>query len=218
MSFIQLDRVSASFQGQKVLGPLSLTVAPGERVALVGKSGAGKSTLIKLAFDRAREQASTSLIPQDLGLVGALPVFHNVFMGRLDQHRSWYSAVTLFRPFQRDRTEISALLSQLGMAHKQWAPVASLSGGQRQRTAIARAMYQRSETLLADEPVSALDGPLANEVMALLRERFSTSLIALHDVTLALRYCDRVVGIADGAVVLDQPTTKLSEHDLLPLY
>lgn len=216
MAFIQLEQITASFDGKRVLGPLSLSVAPGERVALVGKSGAGKSTLLKLAFERARNPSA--LIPQELGLVDALPVFHNVFMARLDQHPSWYSAISLFRPFRRDRSEISSLLHQLGIADKQWSPVASLSGGQKQRTAIARAIYQQSDTLLADEPVSALDGPLANDVMALLKDRFATSLIALHDVSLALRYCDRVVGIADGAVALDAPAKNLTENDLLPLY
>ncbi|MDX1755048.1 MAG: ATP-binding cassette domain-containing protein [Marinobacter sp.] len=216
MPVIELTKITAAFEGRRVLGPLSLTIAPGERVALVGKSGAGKSTLLKLAYQHA--QAVCTLIPQNLGLVDALPVFHNVFMGRLDQHPGWYSAITLFRPFVRDRAEVSALLDRLGIADKLWSPVGALSGGQRQRTAIARALYQGSGSLLADEPVSALDGPRANDVMQLLRDRFSTSLIALHDMELALRYFDRVVGIAEGTIALDAPATKLTEHDLLPLY
>src|SRR5690554_7183326 len=71
--------LTASFNGQRVIGPLSLHVNEGEHVALVGKSGAGKSTLIRLLYDRLESEAS--LIPQGLGLVNALPVFHNVFMG-----------------------------------------------------------------------------------------------------------------------------------------
>lgn len=73
---LELDGLSGYFGGQRVLGPLSLSVAPGDKIALVGKSGAGKSTLIRLIHDRMGDAAA--LVPQELGLVNALPVFHNV--------------------------------------------------------------------------------------------------------------------------------------------
>ncbi|MCG8517245.1 MAG: ATP-binding cassette domain-containing protein [Pseudomonadales bacterium] len=216
MSGLELSNLTAVFDGRDVLGPISLTVAEGDRVALVGKSGAGKSTLLKLAFQHGARHAA--LVPQDLGLVQPLPVFHNVFMGRLDERSLWYNTATLFRPFRRDRQEIGDLLDQVAMGDKLWQPVAALSGGQRQRTAIARALYHRSRTLLADEPVSALDGPMAARVMELLRARFPTSLIALHDIDLALAYCNRIVGIQDGHIALDRRADELSESDLLALY
>lgn len=216
MPTLELHNLTASFNGERVLGPLSLSVADGDRVALVGKSGAGKSTLLKLAYQHCRQDVA--LLPQELGLVQPLPVFHNIFMGRLNQHSLWYNAASLFRPFQRDRDEIGSLLEQVDMADKLWQPVASLSGGQKQRTAIARALYQGSPLLLADEPVSALDGPQASAVMELLTTRFNTSLIALHDTSLALQYCTRIIGIADGTVALDEPSARLSESDILPLY
>lgn len=84
MSGFSFDQLKASFGDKRVIGPLSLKVNDGEHVALVGKSGAGKSTLIKLLYERLTRDAS--LVPQGLGLVNALPVFHNVFMGQLDQH------------------------------------------------------------------------------------------------------------------------------------
>ncbi|MEX1228383.1 MAG: ATP-binding cassette domain-containing protein [Marinobacter sp.] len=216
MPGIKLSGVTASFGGERVLGPLSLNLEPGERIALVGKSGAGKSTLIRLLYQQANNQAS--LIPQDLGLVHALPVFHNVYMARLDQHPNWYNVVTLIRPFKRERTEIGPLLEQLGMSEKVWATVASLSGGQRQRVAIARAIYRKANILLADEPVSALDGPMAHVVMSHLNDAYETSIVALHDVELALRYCHRIVGIQDGQIALDEASSRLSESDILPLY
>ncbi|MBS3803266.1 MAG: ATP-binding cassette domain-containing protein [Oleiphilaceae bacterium] len=216
MTALQLYGITASFGGKRVLGPLSLSVEPGERIALVGKSGAGKSTLIRLLYQEAL--GPVAYVPQELGLVQSLSVFHNVFMGRLNERSSWYNLATLVKPFKRDRDEIEPLLGQLGIGEKQWSPVASLSGGQRQRTAIARGIYSRAPVLLADEPVSALDGPLAHVVMGLLRESFGTSVIALHDVELALRYSDRIVGILDGQVALDEPSERLSETDILPLY
>lgn len=215
-SAFELKSITASFGGERVLGPLSLSVSQGERVALVGRSGAGKSTLMKLLYEQAPNRVA--LIPQDLGLVQSLSVFHNVFMGRLNEHPTWYNLITLARPFRRERSEIEPLLDQLGMQEKQWAPVASVSGGQRQRTAIARAVYSRAPLLLADEPVSALDGPLAHVVMSMLKESFGTSVIALHDVELALEYTDRIIGILDGQIALDEPSARLTPTDILPLY
>lgn len=216
MSGFDLTGLTASFGGERVIGPLSLSVKDGEKVGLVGRSGAGKSTLIRLIYQQVERLAS--LVPQDLGLVNALPVFHNVYMGRLDAHATWYNVMTLLRPFAKDSREVKDLLTELAMAEKAWIPAASLSGGQRQRVAIARALYRQSGLLLADEPVSALDGPMAHEIMRLLKERFQTSVIALHDVELALAYCTRIVGIQDGQIALDEPSEKLTPADIMPLY
>ncbi|MEQ5815131.1 ATP-binding cassette domain-containing protein [Marinobacter sp. NFXS11] len=216
MSGFDLSGLTASFGGERVIGPLSLKVKEGEQVALVGKSGAGKSTLIRLIHERVNRESS--LVPQDLGLVNALPVFHNVFMGQLDKHSTWYNTLTLIRPFSKNRDEVRELLKALGMPEKLWLPTASLSGGQRQRVAIARALYRKAPVLLADEPISALDGPMAHLVMELLKKRFQTSVIALHDVEMALKYCSRIVGIQDGQVALDESTERLSATDITSLY
>lgn len=216
MSGFKLSGLTASYGGERVIGPLSLDVNEGERVALVGKSGAGKSTLIRLIHDRVDGHAS--LVPQDLGLVNALPVFHNVFMGQLDTHPAWYNTLTLVRPFRKDREAVKGLLRELGMADKFWTPTASLSGGQRQRVAVARAIYRNANLLLADEPISALDGPLAHLVMKALSQRFATSIIALHDVEMALAYATRIVGIQDGQIALDESSNRLSAADIMPLY
>lgn len=216
MSGFELSGLTASFHGKQVLGPISLRLQPGDKVALVGKSGAGKSTLIRLLYERIGRRAA--LVPQDLGLVNALPVFHNVFMGRLDRHATWYSLVTLVRPFRSDRRDVRMILDQLRLSEKLWTPAAALSGGQRQRVAIARAIYRQAPLLLADEPVSALDGPMAHQVMTLLRDSFDTSIVALHDVDLALAYCNRIVGIQDGAIALDETPDRLSATDIMALY
>lgn len=216
MSGFDLTGLTASFGGERVIGPLSLSIREGDRVALVGRSGAGKSTLISLIHQQVKGQSS--LVPQNLGLVNSLPVFHNVYMGRLDEHATWYNTLTLIRPFAKDTREVKALLAELAMPEKIWIPAASLSGGQRQRIAVARALYRNSDLLLADEPISALDGPMAHMVMKLLKERFRTSVIALHDVELALAYCTRIVGIQDGQIALDEPSDKLTPADIMPLY
>jgi phosphonate transport system ATP-binding protein len=216
MAGFDLSGLTASFGGERVIGPLSLKVREGEQVALVGRSGAGKSTLLRLIHQQVNR--NSSLVPQDLGLVNALPVFHNVFMGQLDKHGNWYNTVTLVRPFSRDRDNVRVLLKALGMPEKLWIPTASLSGGQRQRVAIARAIYRNAPLLLADEPISALDGPMAHQVMQLLKDRFSASVFALHDVEMALAYCNRIVGIHDGQIALDEPAERLVASDIMSLY
>lgn len=216
MAGFELSGLTASFGGQRVIGPVSLDVKEGDQVALVGKSGAGKSTLIRLIHQRVNRESS--LVPQDLGLVNALPVFHNVFMGQLDKHSTWYNTITLIRPFKEDRRQVEELLDALTMSEKLWIPTASLSGGQRQRVAIARALYRKAPVLLADEPISALDGPMAHHVMQLLKERFKTSVIALHDIEMAMKYCNRIVGIQDGQIALDEPSDRLAAADIMSLY
>lgn len=216
MGPLVLDNVAASYGGEQVLGPLSLTVHRGERVALVGRSGAGKSTLLGLMYGRWHRWAA--LLPQQLGLVDTLSVFHNVYMGRLAKASIWHNLRNLAWPARRDLDAVHAVLLELAVADKLHARVGELSGGQRQRVAAARALYQGADLLLADEPVSALDGPLAEVTMRALTQRYTTAVMAMHDVKLALRFTDRVVGIGDGTVVLDEPSHRLSAHDLLPLY
>lgn len=215
-STLALNDVLGEYGGVRVLGPLSLQIADGERIALVGKSGAGKSTLLGLMFDHWRSRVA--YMPQALGLVDTLSVFHNVFMGRLERHSTWYNLATLVRPFRRDVEAIERILGGLSMAGTARQRAGELSGGQRQRVAVARMLYQSAQVLLADEPVSALDGPLAEVVMQALTGSYRTTVMAMHDVELALRFTDRVVGIRDGHIALDEPSRRLSASDLLPLY
>jgi len=188
MSTLVLTEAVADYGHQRVLGPLSLTLQRGERVALVGKSGAGKSSLLSVMHQHWRSRGA-ALMPQELGLVPSLSVFHNVYMGALATHPTWYNLVTLAKPFRRDVAAIRPLLARLSIDDKCWAMAGELSGGQRQRVAAARAIHQGGEVLLA-----------------------------MHDVELALRFTDRVIGIADGGIALDAPSVRLTAQDLLPLY
>ena len=216
-----LDQAVGEYAGQRVLGPLSLQIVPGQRVALIGRSGVGKSTLLSLMQRTWRDRVA--LVPQALGLVDTLSVLHNVYIGQLDRHPFWYNLLSLARPFRREREAIGNTLSALGMQAWLAQRAGELSGGQRQRIAIARALYQQAGSarplmLLADEPVSALDGALSETVMGLLVKHFSTAAIALHDVELALRYCDRIIGLQDGAIAVDRPSRELVASDLDWLY
>lgn len=216
MSTLALTGARADYGGQPVLGPLDLDIAAGERVALVGRSGAGKSTLLALLHDR--ERRDIALMPQDLGLVETLSVFHNVYMGRLAHHSAAYNLANLIRPFRREVMAVTAVLERIDMTETLWARTGELSGGQRQRVAVARTLFQAGSVLLADEPVSALDGPRAERVMEALTEQYETAVIAMHDLQLARRFAGRLVGIRNGLIAMDVSADAVETEALDALY
>ena len=215
-AIISLQDAAVSYDNSFSLAATNLTVQRGEKVAIVGKSGAGKSTLLRLLYEK--HSGCSALVPQDDGLVETLSVFHNVYMGRLAEHSSWYNFINLMRPFSQRVEEVQAILQELSLTEKCFAPVASLSGGQRQRTAVARSMYQGGDVLLADEPVSAVDEHQSEQVLLQLSKHFSTIIVALHDTQLALNCCDRVIGLKAGVITLDKSSETLSAAELQQLY
>ncbi|GAA3971898.1 ATP-binding cassette domain-containing protein [Allohahella marinimesophila] len=223
---VVLDDLSAKYGMHVVLQAVSLRIERGEHVALVGKSGVGKSTLLKLAFSAltrsvtagADPMPSIAFLPQELGLVTQLPVFHNVYMARLARYGRLQNLRNFVWPQAARAAEMESILGQLDMPSSLRTAVASLSGGQKQRVAVARALYQEAEVLLADEPCSALDGPQADNVLQLLTSSFTASIVALHDVDLALKHATRVIGLRDGRLALDEPSATLRAADLGFLY
>ena len=203
-----------AYQDKVALHAFSLHVKRGEKIALLGKSGSGKSTLLHHLFSLNKE---ASLIPQELGLVQNLSVYHNIYMGRLESHGVFRNIINLIRPDKTEYAIIKENLCSLDLDAFIDSMVGELSGGQKQRTAIARALYKGSTVLLADEPVSALDVHQSTAVMKQLSNSFETMIVALHDVDLALAFCDRIVGIKEGRKVLDKPSREVSdaEKDLL---
>lgn len=198
------------------LHDINLSIRQGEKIALIGRSGAGKSTLLRLIYETVPEK--TALVPQDEGLVESLSVFHNVYMGQLNQHSAFYNLLNLIRPFRQRVADVNLILEKVSLQEKCFAPVNQLSGGQRQRTAVARSLYQGGELLLADEPVSAVDEVQAQRILKVLSDQFSTLVISLHDTQQALATCDRIVGLQAGTVVLDKPSGDVTPADLALLY
>jgi phosphonate transport system ATP-binding protein len=212
----ELKGASVGYNGQPVLIDIDLTIAHGERVAVMGRSGAGKSTLIKLLF--AQRPAEIALIPQTAALVKTLSVFHNVFMGRLDRHSTLYNVRSLVWPARFDIDEIRGVLDGVGLADKLFAAAGTLSGGQQQRASVARALYNGRPIVIGDEPVSALDRVQGSETLSLLCRRHETLVLVLHDIPLALKHADRIIVLEQGRKVLDAPAASLSALDLVPFY
>ncbi len=231
---VALRSVSVSYAGRPALTDVDLTVRTGERVALVGPSGAGKSTLLGVITGSVRPDAGEvevlgerlsdldagalravrrriGTIHQRLHLVGRLRVVHNVNAGHLGRWSSWEALSSLVRP--RDVATARRALDLTGMADKLLARTDELSGGEQQRVALARVLVQDPDLVLADEPVSSLDPARADEVMRLLCETVATPartlLVSLHDFELAVRRCDRVVGVRDGRVRFDLPAAQV---------
>lgn len=210
---LSLSGAAASYGGRPVLSDVDLEVSVGEKVAIMGRSGAGKSTLLGLLY--ALRPEAIALVPQAAALVRPLSVFHNVYMGRLDRNSTIANLRTLASPRRQDIVEIGGVLRTVGLADKIFESAGALSGGQQQRASVARALYNGRSILLGDEPVSALDRVQGAEVLALINRNHETVVTAMHDVELALEFCNRIVVLESGRKIIDVPSKDLSADRLI---
>lgn len=212
----QFEQARLGHPGQAVFENLTLHIARGEQVALLGPSGSGKSTL--LAALREQQADSVAWCPQNADLVPMLSVFHNIYMGALDRQHSLTNLRNLIWPTRAQKHAIGELADSLGLTDKLFTSVDRLSGGQAQRVALGRAIYSQRQVLLADEPVSSVDEHHGLTLLQQLLGRHDTAVVALHDRSLALQCCSRVIGLRDGIIALDAPCQSLTLADLDALY
>ncbi|MDR1125366.1 MAG: phosphonate ABC transporter ATP-binding protein [Deltaproteobacteria bacterium] len=244
---INIRNFSRTFGSHKGLDNISITVRPGEMVALIGASGSGKSTLLRhisgiMAGDKGggdirvmgrivqeggsidrhirKTRAEIGMIFQQFNLVGRLAVLTNVMLGSLGRVSIFKSLTGRFpRAVQEAALEA---LRRVGIADKAGQRASTLSGGQQQRAAIARAMVQRAKVLLADEPIASLDPESSRRVMDLLeelnRQDGVTIMVSLHQVDYATRYCQRTIALRAGQVVYDGPSSALTPAVLKDIY
>ena len=240
-----LDDVSRSFGAVGAVSGVVLDIAAGERVALIGASGSGKTTLLRLmgaqigprtgtltvlgdepAVLREKElrqlRSRVAFIPQDLGLVPNLRVSQNVVGGRFGKRSLLGALRDLLMPAVEVRRDLFAILDRVGIAEKMYDRVDTLSGGQQQRVAVARALFQKPEVLLADEPISAVDPARARNVLELLTglcaEEELTLVVSLHQLELAREFFPRLVGLKEGRVLFDRATSELRPEEVEELY
>lgn len=215
-ALLDLRHATAGYAGLPVLHGLNLALRTGEHVAVLGRSGAGKSTLLNLLHQRLSDRAA--LIPQAAALVDTLSVFHNVYMGRLDQNSVWRNLRMLAFPARDEVDAVRAVLIGLGMEEYLFRRAGALSGGQQQRVSVARALYNGRPVVIGDEPVSSLDHLQGAEVLRRLAARHETMVLAMHDIGLALAHAHRILVLDAGRIVLDAPSDTLTIGDLLPFY
>ncbi|MDP8916283.1 MAG: ATP-binding cassette domain-containing protein, partial [Pseudomonadota bacterium] len=153
-------------------------------------------------------------------LVGRLSLYANVLVGALGRLPAWRCVLGVLPKAERERA--MAAMARVGMAEFAGQRASALSGGQQQRGAVARALLQGAEVLLADEPVASLDPVAARKVMGLLgrlnAEEGLTVVVSLHQVDYALRYCRRVVALKAGRVVYDGPASGVDRALLIDVY
>ncbi|QXH35030.1 phosphonate ABC transporter ATP-binding protein [Pseudomonas muyukensis] len=240
---IRLQGASLRHGQVQALNAVDLRIDQGERVAIIGPSGAGKSSLLHLmatavqpstgqltlldaqpwalsARARQRLRARLALVHQAPPLPPRQRVVTAVLAGRLGQWGTLRGLLNLLHP--GDVPGARQALAELGLADKLFVQCGQLSGGQLQRVGIARALYQRPQVLLADEPVSAMDPVLADHSLALLNRHAQahgvTLVASLHAVELALAHFPRVIGIREGQVAFDCPAEAVTESLLDALY
>ena len=210
------ENETISYDDLIAINSITLNIKKGEKVALLGKSGSGKSTLLKRMYEL--QNKSSSYIPQELGLVNNLSVFHNVYIAKLDSNSLFYNFINLVKPVKKEISGITNVLNTLLLDDKIFVKSHNLSGGQKQRVAIARALYEEKNILLADEPISALDEFLSKKVVTKLISSFDTVICTLHNVDLALENFDRVVGLKNGKLLLDKKCEDITNQDREALY
>ena len=237
------DLVKVYPSGAKALDGISLDIRAGEFVVLIGLSGSGKSTLLRcinrlveptsgrVAFDgtevtRARcadlrrIRRRIGMIFQQFNLVKRSSVFANVLAGRLG-YRSFFRTIGS-RPSREDVALAFENLQRVGILEKAYVRADALSGGQQQRVGIARALMQRPDLMLADEPVASLDPATSHSVMKYLEEINKndgiTVICSLHFLSLARRYGTRVVALKDGKVAFDGKPADIDERRFKEIY
>jgi phosphonate transport system ATP-binding protein len=245
---ISLTGVSARHPAAKRAAPatllgLSLAVAAGEQLAVIGPSGAGKTTLLHLLacalppsagnvqlggrnpwqlprHQLQRLRGELFLAPQVPPLPPRQRVVTAVLAGRLPHIGLWQSLRSLFYPSAISQAD--AALAHFDLSDKLFARVDRLSGGERQRVGLARALVAEASLLLVDEPLSALDPTRGQQAIGSLtqtaRERGATLICTLHHVEMALQHFPRIIGLRDGELAFDLPAAQVTPERLQALY
>lgn len=232
---LRAELVSVAYRDSTVLHPTDLSINAGEVVGLIGPNGAGKSTLLRALanlqplhggsvllddqpltdFDRSELARSIAYLPQLAECHWPLSVEHVVALGREPHHQG--SGLD-----ESDLQAIENALSQADVRHLIGRTVTQLSGGEKTRVMLARALATQARFLLADEPTAGLDAQHQLDLMALLRQQARSGcgiVVVMHELHLAMRYCDRLVLLHEGRCVADGAAAEvLCDEHLAAVY
>ena len=222
---------------------VSFSVQAGEQIAIIGPSGAGKTTLLELLACALKPSGGKLLlnnldpwllkknslrnVRRNLFLAPQVPplpprqrVVTAVLAGRLPHMSLWTSLRSLFYPV--DTGAAHQALARFDLSEKLFERVDRLSGGERQRVGLARGLVSGANMFLVDEPLSALDPARSEQAMitlaAVAREQGATLISTLHQVDMALKHFPRIIGLRDGELAFDLPSSEVSKQRLIDLY
>lgn len=236
MVTIRIDHLSVQLGRHPAVTDISLRLEPGALVGIIGPNGAGKSTLIRAMLGLVKHAAgSVSIDGSDLALLTRREVARQIAYLPQGQTLHWPLSVErlvalgrmphmgpLSRVSARDEAAIDDALRRADALHLKGRTATELSGGERARVMLARALAVGAPGLIADEPLAALDPGHQIDVMDLLKaEARAGSLVitVLHDLGMAVRYCDRLVLMDRGRIVADgKPLDVLTEQTLASVY
>lgn len=239
---VDLNSVTCAIDGRTLLDIDRLSIAHGERVAIVGRNGAGKTTLLRLlsgfvrpvrgttevlgrSLDRQLKSGELRALRREVGqvmqglhLVQRLNALENVLIGCLGRRHGWRTWVRRYA--SEDMANAESALRDAGLLTRADLRVDRLSGGERQKVAIARMLMQRPRLILADEPTAALDPQAAAEVCSRLVEaaKQATLISVVHNPALLPLLADRVIGLRQGRIAFDLPVDQVDEWRLFDLY
>ncbi|MDQ7092540.1 phosphonate ABC transporter ATP-binding protein [Desulfosporosinus sp. PR] len=244
MALLELKNVSKYYnQAAPALDNVSFSLEEGEFVSIIGPSGAGKSTLLRcinrmievnsgeIFFDgelcsnlskkKLRNlRTKIGMIFQHYNLVDRLTVIENVLHGRLG-YKSTLAGV-IGRYTKDEKSQALRIIKILGLDEQVYKRCDQLSGGQKQRVGIARALIQNPKIILCDEPIASLDPNAAKIIMDHLKnisqEMGITVIVNLHQVEVALKYSERIIGINKGRVVFDGMPGNLTPEQIQTIY
>lgn len=244
MPIVEFQNVSKVYNNTtKALTDVSFSVKEGEFVSIIGPSGSGKSTILRcinrlvdatqgtIVFDdqditkankiKIRQiRKKTGMIFQHYNLVDRLSVIENVLHGRLG-HKStlsgcagWYS--------EEEKKQAFDIIAKMGLTEQVYKRCDELSGGQKQRVGIARSIMQNPRLILCDEPIASLDPSASKVIMdhlsSINKNMKITCIFNLHQVDVAMKYSQRIIGLTMGKIVYDGPPSKLSKNKIYEIY
>ena len=241
---VSISDLNVFAQDKQLIADLTLSVKDGERVVIIGSNGAGKTTLLRVltgmiipssgnvtvlgqqvsgrtpANDLRLLRARVGQVFQGLHLVGRPSVLNNVLIGALGRQQTLLTCGRIFP--QEEIESAQAALNVVGMSHAAQMRVDSLSGGERQKVAVARALNQNPQIILADEPTASLDPLAAEEIADLLtritEERHLTLITVAHTLKLLPNLAQRVVGMKAGRIEFDLPINQIGGEQLRRFY
>ena len=237
MALLEFQNVSKSYDNvTKALSDITFSIEKGEFVSIIGPSGAGKSTLLRcinrlvdasegtIIFDghdvrqagkaeMRQMRAKIGMIFQHYNLVERLSVIENVLHGCLGKK----SAISGMAGHYTEEEN-----QEMGLSDQVYKRCDELSGGQKQRVGIARAIMQKPKMILCDEPIASLDPKASKVIMDQLKEinqtKGITCLVNLHQVDVAIKYSERIIGVSGGKIVYDGPAEHLTKEIIQQIY